>query len=444
MTQQRTPAAASGRGARGDAPRIDRDRLRRAFDELAAIGRFEDGSINRPAFSEADMEARRWLIEEARSRGLVAEMDGAANVIVRRAGEDGRAGGPGGEAPPPSVLIGSHLDTVPHGGAFDGALGVMLGLEALTVAHERGLRTERPIEVVAFSDEEGRFGGMLGSRALAGLLTPADIMQSADLDGVLLREAMESRGLEPEAALHARRPHGSVDCYLEVHIEQGPVLAESGERLGVVTEICGLFKWLVTLTGRGDHAGTAPMPLRHDAFGGLAEFASEIPRLLEENGSDTSVATIGSVSLSPGAANSVPARADFSLDVRDADGRVLADLADAMRRALSAIARRRSLMFNFDVIEEIEPTPCDARVREALHAAASRLGVTARDMPSGAAHDAQMIGSIAPMGVLFTPSVGGRSHSPQEWTHWEDVELAAAVTLEAVLDLAGASARDRE
>lgn len=408
---------------------IDRTRLRQSFEALASIGRVEDGSIHRAAFSEADMEARRWLIREAEGRGLSAEMDGAANVLIRRAGESGTGG---------SVLLGSHLDSVPAGGAFDGALGVLLGLECLTAIAERDLRTDRPVEVVAFSDEEGRFGGMLGSRALAGLLTPADIMQSADLEGVPLREAMREAGLQPDAALHARRPRGSVAAYIEVHIEQGPVLDESGRRLGVVSEICGLFKWVVTLRGRGDHAGTAPMHLRQDAFGGLAEFASEIPRLLEENGSDASVATIGNASLSPGAANSVPARADFSLDVRDGDAEVLTQLAGAMRRALSAIARRRSLMFEFEVIEEIDPISCDRRVMDAIARGARSEGVEPFVMPSGAAHDAQMMGQIAPMGMVFTPSVGGRSHCAAEWTHWEDVELAADVTLRAALDLAGA------
>jgi beta-ureidopropionase / N-carbamoyl-L-amino-acid hydrolase len=415
---------------------IDRERFRRTFDALASIGRADDGSIHRPGFSGADMEARRWLIDEAHVRGLEARLDGAANVIVRRPG--------GGSEETPCVLVGSHLDSVPSGGAFDGALGVLIGLEALTAMYEAGVPSERPVEVVAFSDEEGRFGGMFGSKALSGRLTPADIAQAADLDGVLLREAMAEQGLDPDAALHARRPHGSVACYLEVHVEQGPVLDESDERLGLVTDICGLFKWFVTLKGRGDHAGTAPMPMRRDAFGGLAEFATEIPRLLEEHGSDVSVATIGSVALSPGAANSVPAQADFSLDVRDADAGVLSELGDAMRRALSAIARRRGLMFEFDVLGSIEPTPCDREIGEALRRAAERVGVSPRPMPSGAAHDAQMIASVAPIGMLFTPSVGGRSHCAAEWTHWEDVELAALVTLEAVLDVSGAGPSPEE
>ncbi len=427
--QPKTEAAskpAEPRGGDEGAPRIDRDRLRDTFDKLATIGREDDGSINRPAFSDNDMEARRWMMEVAEERGLQAYMDEAGNVVVRSPQS------PGDE---PVVMIGSHLDSVPHGGAFDGAMGVIIALEILTVVHEAGLAGKHALEAIAFSDEEGRFGGMLGSRAVAGLLTPADIAQSADLDGVTLRDAMKSQGLEAEAALRVARRRDSVRAYLEVHAEQGPVLDGEGSPIGVVTEIAGLFKWIVTLKGRADHAGTAPMRLRADAFGGLAEFSGELPRILEEHGTEAAVATIGKVLLRPGAANSVPAIAEFSLDVRDASASALKDLGEAMRRALSAIARRRGLMFEFDIIEEIEPRPCSDRVTEAIADAVRARGVDPKMMPSGAAHDAQMIAHIAPIGMIFTPSVGGRSHSGAEWTQWEDIELAADVALDAAIEL---------
>lgn len=414
--------------ADADAPKIDRERFRDTFDKLAAIGREEDGSIHRPAFTDNDMEARRWMIEVAKERGLTASMDGAGNVVVRSPKTDPDA---------PVVMIGSHTDSVPHGGAFDGAMGVMIALEILTVVHEAGLADKHTIEAISFSDEEGRFGGMLGSRAVAGLLTPADIAQSTDLDGVPLRDAMKAQGLDAEAALRVARRRDSVRAYLEVHPEQGPVLDGEGAPIGVVTEIAGLFKWVVTLRGRADHAGTAPMHLRADAFGGLAEFSGEIPRLLEEHGTEAAVTTIGKVLLRPGAANSVPATAEFSLDVRDASASTLKDLAEAMRRALSAIARRRGLMFEFDILEEIDPRPCSDRVTEAIAGAVRARGFEPKMMPSGAAHDAQMVAQIAPIGMIFTPSVGGRSHSGAEWTQWEDVELAADVALDAALELSG-------
>ncbi len=433
MMQQRTEnraEPASGASA-GSTLKIDQERLRNTFDALAAIGREDDGSIHRPAFTDNDMEARRWLVEEAKGRGLEAKIDGAGNVVVRSP-----------QTPPdaPVVMIGSHTDSVPHGGAFDGAMGVMIALEILTVVHEAGLADKHPTEAIAFSDEEGRFGGMLGSRAVAGLLTPADIAQSTDLEGVPLKEAMKAQGLDAEQALRVARRRDSVRAYLEVHPEQGPVLDTEGAPIGVVTEIAGLFKWAVTLKGRADHAGSAPMHLRADAFGGLAEFAGEIPRLLEEHGTEAAVATIGRASLRPGAANSVPAVAEFSLDVRDADSGTLKELGAAMRRALSAIARRRGLMFEFDIIEEIEPRPCSEEMIEAIERSIKKRGIEPRRMPSGAAHDAQMIASIAPIGMIFTPSVGGRSHSAAEWTQWEDVELAADVAFDAALELSSTNA----
>jgi len=410
--------------------RTNHERLMESFNRLAAIGAQEDGSIDRRAFNEADMEARRWLMDEARGRGLMGSMDSAANVTV----------GVNGSAARSAVVIGSHLDSVPFGGAFDGALGVIIGLEVVTTLHEQGLLDDHPVEAVAFSDEEGRFGGMLGSRALAGLLSPEDIAKAVDLNGVTLREAMASHGLDAADALHARRRPESIRAFLEVHVEQGRVLDESRERVGLVTDIAGLFKWVVTLRGEADHAGTTPMGMRRDAFQGLAEFASEIARLLEEHGSDVSMATIGSVGLRPGAANSVPGEAVFSLDVRDTDGSVLEELGPAARRTLSTIARRRGLMFEFEEIERIPPTACDARVVRAVEEASTRVGVQPRRLHSGAAHDAQMMASVAPMGMIFTPSVGGRSHSPAEWTHREDIELAADVALNAVLDLSAADA----
>jgi N-carbamoyl-L-amino-acid hydrolase len=435
-------------GAAADAaiaPRTDHERLIETLDALGAIGRQKDRSIDRRAFNEADMAGRAWLIDTATERGLRAALDAAGNV---------RIWGPDAPSPlesldrdhvdpgPRPLLIGSHTDSVPQGGTLDGALGVLIGLEVLTCLHERGQLGGHPVEVVSFSDEEGRFGGMFGSRALAGVLHPADIERATDLDGVTLADAMAAHGLDAHDALHIRALPGIYRAYLEVHIEQGPVLDTTGERLGLVTDITGLLKWRVALRGRSDHAGTTPMPMRRDAFAGLAEFAGEIPRLLEEHGGENSVTTIGNVVLEPGAANSVPGAAIFSVDVRDVDRTTLDELAAAMRRALSAIARRRGLMFEFEVLGAIDPVPCDAAVIEAIAAAAGDIGVPPRRMPSGAAHDAQQMAAIAPVGMIFTPSVGGRSHTSAEWTHRDDITLAADVCLGAATRLSAVDPGD--
>ncbi len=406
--------------------RINGDRLREEITTLASIGRDQDHGINRMAFSEGDRAAREWLQRRIEASGLEFHQDGAAN-LYGRLGWDGTT---------PSVLTGSHIDTVPGGGHLDGALGVLAGLEVLRTIAESGVRCKRPLEVAAFSDEEGRFGGMFGSQALAGLITPETIYNSVDLNGVTLLDAMAGLGLDALDALRARRRPESLHASVELHIEQGPVLDRERVAVGVVEAITGLFKWGVRLIGVPNHAGTTPMAMRRDALQGLAEFAGQIDRILEEHGSESSVATIGRVELHPGAPNTVPGQVDFSLDVRDPDPRILDELFDAFRRALSAIGRRRDLMFEFDVLSEIEPTQCDPAVVERIAATADELAIETRRMVSGAAHDTQSLARVTRAAMIFVPSKEGRSHSIAEWTDWEDIETGANLLLQTLLRLA--------
>ncbi|HVR36850.1 MAG TPA: Zn-dependent hydrolase [Methylomirabilota bacterium] len=406
--------------------KIDLDRLKSEILELACIGRNEeDHGIYRMGFTDADMEARRWLRKKLDAAGITSRVDGAANVFGRW--PDG--------LDTPAVLIGSHLDTVPCGGHLDGSLGVLVGLECARVMREAELDPTHPVEVVAFSDEEGRFGGMFGSQAFAGHITPETLFSARDLNGVLLSDAMQAHGLDPHDALDAHRDLRTLHAFLELHIEQGPVLAGKDRQVGVVENITGLFRWSARLLGRANHAGTTPMDMRHDAFLGLAEFANEIPRVLEENGAENSRATVGNVSLSPGSANTVPGTADFSLDVRDTSPEVLQALHDAFRRALSAIARRRGLMFEFEEVSRIEPVPCHPDVVNLVDEEAARLGLNSLRMPSGAAHDAQILAGMTRVGMIFVPSKEGRSHSPAEWTTWADIEAGANLALHSLIRL---------
>lgn len=406
--------------------RVDFERLRADVEALAAVGRSSDHGIYRMAFSEGDMAGRAWLRQRIEEAGLAFEQDGAANLHARLDAD---------QALPP-VVTGSHIDTVPGAGHLDGALGVLCGLEALRCLKERGAAPRRPVELVAFSDEEGRFGGMFGSQAMAGELTPESIHAAVDLDGVGLVEAMATHGLDAMDALGAQRRPGSIHAFVELHIEQGPVLDRGHTQIGVVEAITGLQRWEVSLQGQANHAGTTPMGMRRDALQGLAEFAGEINRVLEEHGGPRSVATVGRVELLPGAANVVPGVARFSLEMRDTDPHMLAALADAFRRTLSAIARRRELMFEFEVVSQIAPVACDPMVIEAVAAAASELGLSQRRMSSGAAHDTQTIARIAPAGMVFVPSKEGRSHSAAEWTAWSDIEAGANVLLNTLHRLA--------
>ena len=403
------------------------DRLGVDLRELAEIGRGEDGGLYRTAFSAADMEAKAWLEERMRGAGLATRRDGACNVIGRLEGRDPEA---------PALVIGSHIDTVACAGILDGTLGVLSGLECLRAMREADFQPARPVELVAFSDEEGRFGGMFGSEAFAGLVTPETIHTAADLEGNRLADVMAGLGLDAWDALQARRDPATVAGYLELHIEQGPVLDEARESVGVVEAITGLFKWSVSLAGEPNHAGTTPMAMRRDAFMGVADFAHELPRILDENGSEHSRATVGRLELRPGSTNTVPGEARFSLDVRDPDETVMAELSTALKKALLAIARRRQLSFSYEVESWIHPVDCAPAMVGALEAAAEGCGLRHRRMISGAAHDAQIVAKVCPVGMVFVPSKDGKSHSPAEWTAWDDIEAGARVLLRAAMNLA--------
>lgn len=406
---------------------VNNQRLQDDIEELSAIGRIDNKGIYRMAFSDGDIAGRRWFKQKLEEAGLELYQDGAAN-IHGRLNWDGKTA---------SVMTGSHLDTVPGAGHLDGALGVVAGLECLRRIKEENVPLHHPLEVLAFSDEEGRFGGMLGSQSIAGKLTPESIHNAIDLNGISLVYAMQQQGFDAMQALHARRNPDSIHSFVELHIEQGPILDQMGFSVGIVDAIAGLFKWEVSLIGTPNHAGTTPMHLRNDAFQALAEFASQLQRILDENGSERSVATIGKVAISPGAANVVPGRVDFSLEARDTEQRVLNDLRNAFRRSLSAIARRRDIMFEFSVLSEIQPVKCDTGLITQLKQVSDSLNIPSLQMASGAAHDTQFIASITRAAMIFVPSKEGRSHSIAEWTDMEHIVKGSNVLLNTLIKIAG-------
>lgn len=405
---------------------VNLERLKGTLLELSRIGfNEEDKGIYRVGFSEADMSARRWLMELLEREDFRPRMDGAGNVY-----------GCLGDSHLPTVTLGSHLDTVPAGGIFDGALGVVAALEVLRTCRELELDLNWPLELLATSEEEGRYGGMLGAQAIAGVLTPGVILNMHDADGNRLPDAMSRAGLEPLGALDARRLPDSMRAFLELHIEQGPVLERMGKTIGVVDGISGVFKWIVRLIGKADHAGTAPMNMRSDAFMGLADFAHEIPRIIDEDGTDRSRLTVGKVELKPGSPHTIPGEALFTLVGRDSDESVMQELCNSCRKSLSAIARRHNLKFEYEQISWLAPMKCDLELVEMLEREASALEYSFLRMPSGAGHDTQFLSEITRAGLVFVPSVGGVSHSPDEWTHWSDIECGANLLLNAAVALA--------
>ena len=405
-------------------PKVDIDRLRDDLLALGKVGRAPSGGVQRLAFTAADTEAREWLLQRINEAHGRAYLDGAGNVIGRWF-----------ENEMPAVVIGSHIDSVMNGGLFDGTLGVLAGLECARAIQFAGIRPTRPLELVAFADEEGRFGGMFGVQAYCGLVTPDWLETAADPEGYLLREAMQTQGFEPLRALDAARRPEDIHAFLELHIEQGPVLEAEKRRIGVVEGISGIFKWMVHFIGRANHAGTSPMHLRSDAFMGLANFAHEIPRILDEEGSPGSRLTVGKVELLPGNPHTVPGEAVFSLVGRDIDPKVLQCLADASKRVLATIARKKGLHFEYRELSWLEPRPCHKDIVEAFDKTARSLGHEPYWMPSGAGHDTQFMTELTRAGMIFVPSVGGISHAPDELTHWSDVEAGAEVLLHTSLKL---------
>jgi beta-ureidopropionase / N-carbamoyl-L-amino-acid hydrolase len=406
--------------------KVDLERVKKTLLELSEIGfNDEDKGVYRLGFSEADWAARSWLMKLLQEEGFEPRMDGAGNVFGRYGPEDR-----------PTVTMGSHLDTVPAGGIFDGSLGVVAALEMLRVCRDHDIQLEHPLELVATSEEEGRFGGMLGAQALAGELTPDFLLNAHDPYCNLLADAMKSCGLEPLKALDARRSQQSMRAFLELHIEQGPVLDQDEVTIGVVDNIAGVFKWIVHLKGKADHAGTAPMHMRSDAFMGLANFAHETQRIIDEHGTDRSRLTVGKVELKPGSPHTIPGEAIFTLVGRDSSADVMRQLCDACRVVLSAIARRNKLMFEYEQTSWLDPVDCHPEIIGLLERHAKAMGVSYRNMPSGAGHDTQFMTQVTQAGMLFVPSVGGISHAPDEWTHWEDIDAGCNLLLGAALELA--------
>jgi N-carbamoyl-L-amino-acid hydrolase len=398
--------------------RVDEARLRSDFDALAAIGATPGGGVHRPALGPAHLEARRWFLERAHDCGLETAVDAAGNhsALLGGGGGDGR-----------TLLLGSHLDSVPDGGRYDGALGVLAALEVLRVVAGAGLELPVRLEAIDFTDEEGTLVGLLGSLALAGALEDGALTSPRggreELVGALARA-----GLDETRLRDARRDPSSLAGYVELHIEQGPVLASRGADLGIVTSIVGARSFRVVFDGVAAHAGTTPMDARRDAGVAAAAFVTQVRDAVVQ-GFPTAVATVGALELEPGAFNVVPGRATVSLEFRAPDA-VTLDALEA--RLLDGVAAR------VEPVGHWEPTPLSADVRAAAGRAAATLGLAAIELPSGAGHDAQALAAITASGMLFVPSDGGLSHNPHEHTPWQACVNGANALLHTALEFATA------
>ena len=377
---------------------VDPTRMLATLDHLRTIGGVGTG-VSRPAFSDADIAARRWLAERMREAGLEVRVDPAGNLF----------GLPPGDGP--AILVGSHSDTQPLGGWLDGALGVAAGLELARAAREgNGPR----VAVVSFQDEEGRFGGLTGSEIWSGRATLAEVDGRRDADGIAFRDL---RRRAAEIAEVADVPPDRFTAFVELHIEQGPVLDRAEEILGVVDAIVGVRSLDVRFEGEANHAGTTPMPLRRDAVQGVVAYATALNEAFARLAGDRTVWTLGRLVVEPNAPSIVPGAATVSVQMRDPDPALLDTLLEASRNTARAVAAARRLELHLVDGFSVDPVAMDQRIVAALDAAAQTIAPGQwRLMPSGALHDASNVAARLPVGMLFVPSIGGISHNPREDT----------------------------
>ncbi len=391
----------------------------RRLDELAQFSS-RNGEITRlyltPEHRAAALKVREWM----QAAGMRAEIDAVGNVIGRYDGTTLNAR---------SVLIGSHVDTVTNGGKYDGSLGVLTGIHAVAELHAKGLRLPFAIEVLAFGDEEGvRFSRTLtGSKAVAGILEDADL-DAADSAGITIRDALTRFGCDPLEIPRISRRKEDVLCYIEVHIEQGPVLESAGLPIGVITAINGATRFKVEVAGTSGHAGTVPMNVRQDALAAAAEMVLAAERLAQQT--EDLVATTGCIEIRPGVVNVIAPSVGFNIDVRSSKDDVRQNTVAALQDSFQAIARRRRVAVTTEGFYDEAAVTCSSWLVKALEAAVARLNLRPYRLPSGGGHDGLAISSLCPIGMLFVRCAGGVSHNPAEAITADDADLAIRVLLE--------------
>jgi len=418
------PGAAIVRGdvhssAGQSAIRVNAKRLNSHLTALSEFGKNAQGGVSRVAYSDADVAARRYVMELMRAASLDVSVDAAGNVIGRRAGRLPQAS---------PLLFGSHTDSVPEGGNYDGPVGSMGAIEVAQTLAERGVVTRHPLEVVIFQNEEG---GLVGSRAMAGELEDADLAL-VSRSGKTIRDGIRFIGGEPSRLASVKRARGSIAAYLELHIEQGGTLDRDRIDIGIVEGIVGINWWDVTIEGVANHAGTTPMDQRHDALLAAAKFIEAVNRVVTSV-PGRQVGTVGRIQAQPGAPNVIPGVVVLSVELRDLDAAKIATFYAAIQREATAIATASGTTFSFKPTNANAPAPTDPRIRQHIGGAARLLGLTTASLPSGAGHDAQDMARLGPVGMIFVPSVAGISHAPKELSRPKDIENGANVLLHTVL-----------
>jgi N-carbamoyl-L-amino-acid hydrolase len=403
--------------------RINIDRLMARLFELGKIGALDGGGVSRLALTDEDKEARDRIVGWMRELGLTVHIDGIGNVIGIRAGSE--------EGLP--VMVGSHIDTVATGGLYDGSLGVLAGLEVVQVLHDAGVTTRRPLAVAAFTNEEGaRFApDMLGSLVFTGELSLEDAYDIVSIDGERLGDELERIGYRGDASVGGLAPHR----YVELHIEQGPRLEAKGITIGAVTGVQGISWTEISIQGVSNHAGTTPMRFRRDAGYAACVIGSFVRELANTIGGDQ-VGTVGSLELHPNLVNVMAERAKLTVDLRNTDENRLQKAEAELSAFVDRLAKEEDLKIENRKLARFEPVEFAPEMIDRVEKTARSLGLSVERLPSGAGHDAQMLATLCPTGMIFVPSAGGLSHNTKESTKPEDIEAGANVLLKMVLDLA--------
>jgi N-carbamoyl-L-amino-acid hydrolase len=409
-------------------PAIDAARLRNRLERLSTHGRPPGGTfasgVSRVAYSVADLTARAFIIDEIKSADIVPRIDAAGNIFARF----------GGQANQPPILFGSHIDSVPNGGNFDGDLGFFSALEVIQAVQAAKVQTRHPLEMVLWAHEESTaFGiGTAASRIVAGDLQAGDMDRT--WNGMKRGDAIKRIAGNPEQIETAVRGKGTWHSYVELHIEQGGTLDKAKVPIGIVEGIVGIHRYDVVIEGFANHAGTTPMGERKDAMVAAAQLTLAV-REIAARRQGGQVGTVGRIEVEPNSPNVIPGKATLSVEFRDLSEAVLRELGDAVKARGAAIAKETGTTIAFTLASTNIGAPASSGVQDAIGKAASALSLPTRRLPSGAGHDAQQIARVCPMGMIFVPSVAGVSHSPQELTSWDDCARGANVLLGTVLAL---------
>jgi N-carbamoyl-L-amino-acid hydrolase len=399
--------------------RVNGDRLNAHLAALAEFGKNPQGGVSRVAYSDADRAARAVVMDWMRAAKLEPIVDYAGNIIGRRAGTD---------ASLKPIVFGSHIDSVPEGGNYDGDVGSTSAIEVAQTLAEHNVTTRHPLEIAIWQNEEG---GLYGSRALSGQLVTAEL-KNVSSSGKTVEQGIAFLGGDPSKLDQVKRHKGDIAAYFELHIEQGGILDASKIDIGVVEGIVGIKQWEVTVTGFANHAGTTPMDQRHDALLAASRFVEMVNRVVRGI-PGRQVGTVGRIQAFPGAPNVIPGKVVCSLELRDLDDAKVDSMFAQIQAEAKKIGAQNGTQFAYSELHVNFAAPSDPRMRKFITDAARGLGLSTRAMPSGAGHDAQAIAQLGPMGMIFVPSVGGISHSPKEFSRPKDIVNGANVLLRTVL-----------